>query len=436
MIKPLPWLCAIVITFFTLNIGKVMAQDGVQRCVVAEADALMRRYHPEIWQNRQQLEQLIQTHQARTTPNAKIAEITIRIPVVVHILHNTKSGVIGGADNKNIDVSQVTTQIQVLNEDFRKKTGTNGFNTNPVGADMNIEFYLANKTPDGQPSDGITRHYLEQPQFDIISDQTLIAGTASWPTDRYLNIYVADYSGDYLGFAQFPSVDLAPFSLQSDILAQTDGVFVDYAAFGTTGVVPTSKFAKTYNLGRTTTHEIGHWLGLIHTWGDSFCGSDFVDDTPEAEKSNNTTKCDDMLSTCSGSQTRNMIENYMDFSPDRCMNIYTEGQKRRVRSVFELSPRRKKLAALSVLPTASSLTVNITPNPAKTDLSLEILLPSTQDVTVELFDLNGRLMYESQFASTASFPLIFSLDKVGQGMHVLRVTTNTESVNKRVMILK
>ena len=129
----------------------------------------------------------------------------------------------------------------------------------------------------------------------------------------------------------------------SDIAAQNifDGVIIDFRNFGTC----CGTLSQTYNLGRTTTHEVGHWLGLLHTTADEACGNDFCDDTPQIESLNLNTTCVPINSNCSGVQRANMIENYMDYSPDRCMNIFTNDQKTRSRLALDLSLKRKRLLA-------------------------------------------------------------------------------------------
>ena len=125
----------------------------------------------------------------------------------------------------------------------------------------------------------------------------------------------------------------------TELLEKTDGVFIDYRAFGIGGAIT----SRLYNLGRTTTHEVGHWLGLIHTWGDTDCGDDYCADTPPAERGNQSASCGPIFSNCSGVRTRNMTENYMDYSPDSCMNIFTKNQSERMMAVIEKSPRRARL---------------------------------------------------------------------------------------------
>ena len=177
----------------------------------------------------------------------------ITIPIVVHIVYNN--------NNENITDLQIQSQIDILNEDFRR---LNADTTNTplafqsLAADCGIEFCLANTDPNGNTTTGITRTSTSQSSFSTSDDvkYTSSGGIDSWNTSEYLNIWVCDLSGGLLGYAQFPGGS-----------ASSDGVVCDYQYFGNIGTA-----TSPYDLGRTTTHEVGHWLNLRHIWGDSNCG--------------------------------------------------------------------------------------------------------------------------------------------------------------------
>ena len=193
-----------------------------------------------------------------------------KIPVVVHVVHKTNA--------QNISEAQVKSQIDVLNADFRMRN-TDASSTPapfaPLAADARVAFELATTDPQGQATNGITRTKTDKASFSADTDDIKAASTGgadAWPADKYLNLWVApsitDTSGNVLlGYAQFPGGPVA-----------TDGVVILHSAFGTTGTA-----AAPFDLGRTATHEIGHWLNLRHIWGDDgtgCSGSDFVSDTP------------------------------------------------------------------------------------------------------------------------------------------------------------
>lgn len=233
------------------------------------------------------------------------------IPVVVHIIHN------GGAEN--ISDLQVQGQIDALNEDFRRKAGTNGEGR---GVDTEIQFCLAKITPDGKCTNGIIRV-----QSDLTNHQTyqrsLLKQLSYWESTRYLNIYVVksiNNGSGTLGYAAFPG---GP--------ASEDGIVVRHDYFGRTG-------AASSVLGRTTTHEVGHWLGLYHTFQDS-CGTDTcnsgdkVCDTPPVSGPNYSCNA---VNSCRNEfpDENDQIENYMDYTPDYCKNIFTRGQKERMQATL------------------------------------------------------------------------------------------------------
>ncbi|WP_315816306.1 zinc-dependent metalloprotease [Paraflavitalea speifideaquila] len=139
----------------------------------------------------------------------------------------------------------------------------------------------------------------------------------AWDTEHYLNIWIGNLAGGLLGYASTLGCDKA-----------IDGVAIRPSAFGTTGTA-----GYPYNKGRTATHEIGHWLGLRHIWGDSYCGDDHIDDTPPQRSS--TRNCPTgVVITCDNNPTGNMYTNYMDFTDDACLNLFTQGQRSKMRSLF------------------------------------------------------------------------------------------------------
>ncbi len=233
----------------------------------------------------------------------------VKIPIVVHVVYNTPE--------QNIPNAVVQSQIDVLNIDFRR-LNADTINTpapfKPLGGDSKIEFVLAKRDPQGNPSIGITRTQTPVVMFQP-DDQvkfTSIGGHDIWDRDKYLNIWVCNLS--FLGgYAQFPGGNSA-----------TDGNVINYRVFGTIGtvIIPSSR-------GRVATHEIGHWFNLRHIWGDADCGNDFVDDTPTAQAPNSGCPSFPHV-TCGNAPNGDMYMNYMDYTFENCKNIYTIGQSNRM----------------------------------------------------------------------------------------------------------
>jgi hypothetical protein len=182
------------------------ADSTLVRCATDELERIKIERSPSYRTGQVRSESLIQQYITRNKANLRTAaDEVIRIPVVVHVIHSQVDNRIGGADNSNISDEQVRSQITVLNEDYRRKPGTNGFNSNPVGADTQIEFELAQYDPDGRKINGITRTYSKTSRFSPVADDDLLAGIISWPSDKYLNIWVCTLNSGYLGVAQLPS---------------------------------------------------------------------------------------------------------------------------------------------------------------------------------------------------------------------------------------
>lgn len=383
----------------------------------------------------ERINQKIEELKLRNLRTSETYEV-LRIPIVVHIIHNNSSGIIGGPQNPNVSDEQVFSQIEVLNEDFRRKEGTAGFNSNSVGADMEIEFFLANIDPDGRPTTGINRVYSSRRSFSVFrNDLSAMSNLSYWDSSKYLNIWVTTLSSNLLGYAEMPIADFDGLETE-DTIERIDGVFVDHTVFGRgTGTVTDDLYTE----GRTVTHEIGHWLGLIHIWGDIPCGTDFCNDTPTAEGANLTDFCNPIFSTCSrGASTRNMIENFMDYSPDQCMNIFTQDQKSRVRAILEISTRRKKLLENSAIfkPVSDPIIVRVLGNPVENDyLNIQVLVNEARSFEVKVIDNLGRVLIQDSYNSSLSRSIQIPKIRLGKGVLNLSVSSGNETLAHRIVSL-
>jgi hypothetical protein len=256
----------------------------------------------------------------------RVAAKVITLPVVVHVVHRA------AADN--ISDAQVKSQLEVLNRDFGARN-TDKRQVPDVWkslvVDAKIRFEFAKKDPKGKATSGITRTATTVAEFapdDGVKTKRR-GGVNPWPADRYLNIWVCNLGQGLLGYAQFPGGPAA-----------TDGVVILNRAFGTRGTA-----AAPFNKGRTATHEVGHFLGLRHIWGDrnDCSGNDFVADTPPARQAN-TGKPRFPQITCNNGPSGDMFMNYMDYVDDAAMFMFTAGQVARMNAT--LAGPRKKLAGL------------------------------------------------------------------------------------------
>jgi Pregnancy-associated plasma protein-A/Secretion system C-terminal sorting domain len=275
------------------------------------------------------------------TPTAnRNVPIIYNIPVIFHIIHSGE----GVGTGTNIGASYINAQIQQLNNDFRKLLGTSGYNNHPFGADIQINFCAATLDPTNATlgTAGLRRidkgtFGATNPPFTVNYIETTIKPNSIWDATKYLNIWVLDIGNGILGYAQFPD---APNELGVGVnnSANTDGLVLDYSTVGSS--VTKNPAGYPYDEGRTLTHEVGHWLGLRHIWGDGNCATDdFVFDTPRASGPNGgcpaptTNSCND-ITYGAAADSNDMVKNYMDYTDDACMNIFTNGQRARMRIVM------------------------------------------------------------------------------------------------------
>lgn len=259
-----------------------------------------------------------------------------RIPVVVHIIHSGEE--IG--TGYNLSKERIINQLKTLNDDFRKKEGTLGYNTHPLGTDAKIEFKLAEINPNGKPTDGITRVDFNDVITDVDDDWLFddLPYYGYWDKKNYINIWVYPFKPNViLGQSSVPFVELP--GLNDADPDGTTGILITTPHFGASEIVGGS------NLGRTLTHEMGHFLGLEHLWGkieNANCTvyDDYCNDTPSVAR--RTGDCNGALTvSCIGETV--LTQNYMDYTKDACMNMFTKDQVTRMRYVLKNSIVRKPL---------------------------------------------------------------------------------------------
>ena len=344
------------------------------------------------------------------------------IPVVFHVIYNTA---LSGNDTFNIPDSRLEEQIAILNNDFQRKSGTPGFNNSAIGANARIEFRFANRDPQGNLTDGIVRVNGGRNNWELSSDIQLKA-LSCWPTDKYLNVWVVNSLG-LLGWAQYPPATSGNPGTTTD--SSTDGVVVKYS-----GVGNAPNIFSPYHRGRTLTHEIGHYLGLLHVWGDQqdCSGNDFCNDTPP--QAGPVERCPTIRNTCS-SPTGDLIPNYMQYSDDICMNMFTADQVLRMRRVLRIAPRRLSLLTSPglVLSNKSTLASNIRcyPNPASDKIIIEGLT-SFEKTQITFTDLLGR-KYQPNFEATSG-KVVVSVSELPKGMYFIVLENESKHFTFRIIV--
>ncbi|MFI5170899.1 MAG: M43 family zinc metalloprotease [Chitinophagales bacterium] len=412
-------LFSVLISFLLLT-NNLLLHAQIQKCYSTEYLNNLQFTNPESYKN------IINTQKAISLVNAKITDEVYMIPVVVHIVYASEA--------ENLDDVRVFTQMNVLNDDFRR-LNADTVNTPdafvPVAADCEINFCLASFDPDGNPTTGIIRTHSDVEEWLLgFSDNiksTELGGDDAWPASSYLNIWVCDLQGGVLGYSVSPGAD-----------PEVDGIVVDYKNFGLADVS-----SKPYDLGRTLTHEVGHWLGLNHIWGDdggSCDGSDGCDDTPN--QAGPSYGCLDFpaLDTCSPEYPGIMFMNYMDYSDDNCMNIFTNCQKNKMRTVVE-TYRASILTSAAGCNDIPPLPGNVAevliypvPSNGQFTVSIKNFAGTQNTMEIRIYDVLGQLIVEAAPEPANNVAQFFDLEGLAPGCYFVNVFNGTYFLNQEFMV--
>jgi PKD repeat protein len=321
----------------TVTVSKDGHVPSQRTCGVMDHEQYLESINPNRAAERQAFEQQVQNWIAANV-NQPTVQAAINIPVVVHVVYNNAA--------QNISNAQVNSQITVLNQDFTATNTDVGLVPSvwtSLVANVDVNFCLAQQDPSGNPTTGINRVSTSVTSFstnDAVKSSAT-GGVNAWDPSRYFNIWCCNLGGGVLGYAEFPT----------GTLSQTYGLVVGYTCFGNTGTA-----TPPYNLGRTATHEIGHCFNLRHIWGDdgtACTGSDLVADTPNQADENY--GCPTFPSvSCSNGPNGDMWMNYMDYTNDACMYMFTNGQKTRMLAVINSTPYNSLQTSTACTPPASA----------------------------------------------------------------------------------
>ncbi|MEO7587872.1 MAG: zinc metalloprotease [Arachnia sp.] len=309
---------------------------GIVRCRAVQEHHRLLRTSPEYRARRREIEFEVREW-LRAYGNDGLRTGLIRIPVVVHVVWNTPE--------QNISDAQIHSQIDVLNEDFRRLNADAAGTPAPfaaVAADARLEFALAVRGPGCVPTTGINRVHTSVTGWTYPGNGMKSAATGGadpWDSSQYLNVWIVNYTDGTLGFGTFPGG-----------AAAVDGLVLKHSATGRSGTLIGGA-----DRGRTGTHEIGHWLDLHHIWGDdgTACyGSDLVADTPNQAGPSpfNPSACRVFPAvSCSNGPNGDMFMNYMDYSADQCLTTFTAGQVARMDAALHTA-RSSILASPGLVP--------------------------------------------------------------------------------------
>ncbi|CAN5877929.1 hypothetical protein BH11BAC7_BH11BAC7_15310 [soil metagenome] len=358
--------------------------------------------------------------------------LVLTVPVVVHVVYINAA--------QNISDQQIYSQIAVLNTDYRllnADTINRPTAFDSLAADLEIEFCLATLDPNGNPTNGITRTSSAGGTFGAFFNPltedvkaTSSGGIDPWPADEYLNIWVCNLFPGLLGYAQFPGGAPA-----------TDGVAITYTAFGTMGTVTAPS-----TLGRTASHECGHYFGLYHIWGDdSDCttGSDSIADTPNATGASasdcmvNRNSCSNEDPYWGANDPNDMVQNYMDYSHDSCMNMFTRGQKARMMSFLFSDPARFGLFSspagcnpATVRDFSFDQFFSIAPNPTNGEVMVSYFGKWSAGMNVEVLDIAGRTVMKQQ---VNAYSYTLDLGSLPSGIYTVRFLGDGGVATKKVV---
>ncbi len=375
-------------------------------------------------------------------------EATYTIPVIVHIIHG---GTAVGVGN-NISAAQVQSQINILNNDY----GGTGAGTIPTvfqaakAGNTGIQFCLALKGPTGTT---LTEPGIERINFTTkgwadpgtqnssnalqsLFDNT-IKPASIWDPAKYLNLWVCDaYNSGLLGYASFPS-GTGLTGLTPPESAQNCGVVITNDAFGSVGTV-----LAPYNGGRTATHEIGHWLGLRHIWGDATCATDYCNDTPPQQKDNAGCPTHPYhLGTCSGNTTGEMFMNFMDYTNDACMSLFSSDQKTRLQTAMANGTYRKLLGTHSLCSPTGTESVDLLnnsvalfPNPANGNFNIDFTMQQPADLTIKILNTLGQVVLTRSEKAVTTKRINIDLAAYPKGMYIITIGDERSLLSKKILI--
>jgi hypothetical protein len=353
--------------------------------------------------------------------------VSITIPVVVHVLYNSQE--------QNISDEQVRSQIVVMNEDFT--AANSDYNNYDAGyrsvkGDFNIQFCLVQ----------VIHKQTNHKAFPLNDAMKFTKKGGSDAVDplHYFNIWVCDIGDKYLGYAYIPGT----------ISLERFGIVCHYKAFGKGTQY---NLYTEYNLGRTITHEMGHCFGLEHIWGDAVCGNDFVDDTPLHNAANFGCPGEGHLSTCTGTPLE-MWMNYMDYTADRCMYLFTDGQATRADFFIGTDPQLNSIinSSCSITPgrsnkdfitsTNSNNSISRISNPAfslyPTITSALITLDLNKAVEkksfVNIYDQHGRLMMKLEVLVSNGNTKEIDVSRLANGIYFLQLNNGTDKTTRKFIV--
>ena len=412
---------------FMMSFFHVSGQQ-LKRCGTMEYLARQMAADPSVKTRMDAVEEMTREFESQSS-GMRTSSTVVTIPVVFHVLYKTAS--------QNISDARIFDQINTLNKDYalmNADTVNIPAAFRPMAANTNIQFCLAHQDTNGAYTSGIIRKSVTATGFDPISNDNVkfssSGGDNAWDRNSYLNVWVCNFTGasnSIIGISQFPGQT-----------ASTDGCVILYTTIGGENYHGTEQF---YNLGRTLTHEVGHWLNLRHIWGDdggTCTGSDFVSDTPNQASENYGCVSFPHVS-CSNGPNGDMFMNYMDYGNDNCLNMFTTGQGTRMNAALN-GPRlaiknSTKCDDLTQVSNPSGrFPFSIYPNPNTGEFVLSSEIADQGDVTVTITNLLGEIIYSRKFHGLSYLVQKFDLGNQPNGIYLVEMRSESAISTGKVAV--
>lgn len=422
-----------------LGLFNQLNAQQVKPCYTPDVISHFEQTHPgyqlKISNAFEQSKQIVNEWKSSRATNA---DTLYKIPVVVHIVYT--------ASGENIPDSLIYSQIEVLNRDYNR-WNDDAVQTRdvfkPIAGSMHIEFFLATIDPQGNPSTGIIRKSGNPANafigFNAFQDNVKdpVEGDAPWNTDKYLNIWVCNLNTlplGILGYA-YPPTGASNWPAGSETDSNKQGVVIDYTAFGRNNP---NVIDPTVVPGRTCVHEVGHYLGLRHIWADeaACADDDGINDTPKAGDQSNF-DCDTTKNTCvdAGIDYPDMIENYMDYSDERCQNMFTREQTdMMLANLITLRPQLaiKKVVGVGIHNTLNQESISIYPNPVEGVLQIKFNNEHNLSTHLNIYNHSGMIVYSTEITNSNTSEHI-DLSSFESGMYYVQLS-NAEAVYRSKII--
>lgn len=413
----------LVLLFFVCVGFQAVAQ---RKCSMEKYSSEELKASPDLKNQLDAIEAFISKRIATSNETQRVTPLPdmIKIPVVIHILYQTP--------DQNIPKDAIDIMINALNRDFNKR---NSDTVNipaafkPFATAMGFEFKLATTDPRGSGTTGIVRKYTPV-RYWLSDDKMKFSssyGDDAWDSKSYLNIWLCNLQ-DVLGYSTLPGMD-----------AEKDGVVLSFE-----DIMNARGTSPTINDSRTIVHEVGHWVNLYHIWGDEYCGDDKVDDTPK--QSTYTPGCPSGTRTsCGNTLAGDMYMNFMDFTDDVCMHMFTKGQRTRARALFEVGGPRYSILYSKGLDISAKegaelpdfypkwLNAQLYPNPATSSINIYFEYDERWvGRKLEILDMSGKVVLSMIINSKIQK---IDISRLNAGVYFISAKKDDEKLNGKFVKL-